>query len=80
MKEDLERAKKLREEKPKGKQVFLQKYWHKGAFHQVCPPSTRHLSYTSQNGHRTKIYSSGTTLLKPLNRLWMFLCFQQLCR
>ncbi|KAJ7456435.1 microfibrillar-associated protein MFAP1, Zn finger, CCHC type protein [Mycena latifolia] len=34
MKEDLERAQKLREEKPKGSQKFLQKYWHKGAFHQ----------------------------------------------
>ncbi|KAL4068400.1 splicing factor, Prp19-binding domain-containing protein [Scleroderma yunnanense] len=34
MKEDLERAKKLRDEKPKGQQKFLQKYWHKGAFHQ----------------------------------------------
>ncbi|KAF9066568.1 splicing factor, Prp19-binding domain-containing protein [Rhodocollybia butyracea] len=36
MKEDLERAQKLRDEKPKGQQKFLQKYWHKGAFHQVC--------------------------------------------
>lgn len=35
LKEDLEHAQKLREEKPKGQQVFLQKYWHKGAFHQV---------------------------------------------
>ncbi|KAF8807643.1 hypothetical protein BYT27DRAFT_7223445 [Phlegmacium glaucopus] len=34
MKEDLERAQKLRDEKPKGQQKFLQKYWHKGAFHQ----------------------------------------------
>lgn len=34
MKEDLERAQKLREDKPKGQQKFLQKYWHKGAFHQ----------------------------------------------
>ncbi|KAF8213687.1 splicing factor, Prp19-binding domain-containing protein [Mycena galopus ATCC 62051] len=34
MKEDLERAQKLRDEKPKGSQKFLQKYWHKGAFHQ----------------------------------------------
>ncbi|TFY80524.1 hypothetical protein EWM64_g3488 [Hericium alpestre] len=34
LKEDLEHAKKLREEKPKGAQKFLQKYWHKGAFHQ----------------------------------------------
>ena len=35
MKEDMEHANKLREEKPKGQQKFLQKYWHKGAFHQV---------------------------------------------
>ncbi|PVG04772.1 hypothetical protein CPB86DRAFT_778063 [Serendipita vermifera] len=34
MKEDLERAQKLRDEKPKMKQPFLQKYWHKGAFYQ----------------------------------------------
>jgi microfibrillar-associated protein 1 len=34
-KEDMEHAKKLRDEKPKGQQKFLQKYWHKGAFHQV---------------------------------------------
>ncbi|KAG6837213.1 hypothetical protein H0H93_013081 [Arthromyces matolae] len=34
MKEDVDRANKLREEKPKGQQMFLQKYWHKGAFHQ----------------------------------------------
>lgn len=36
LKEDLERAQKSRDEKPKGQQKFLQKYWHKGAFHQVC--------------------------------------------
>jgi microfibrillar-associated protein 1 len=35
LKEDLERAQKLRDEKPKTKQPFLQKYWHKGAFYQV---------------------------------------------
>lgn len=35
LKEDMERAEKLRAEKPKGQQKFLQKYWHKGAFHQV---------------------------------------------
>lgn len=34
LKEDMEHAKKTRE-KPKGQQKFLQKYWHKGAFHQV---------------------------------------------
>lgn len=35
LKEDLEHAEKSRKEKPKGQQKFLQKYWHKGAFHQV---------------------------------------------
>lgn len=40
LEEDLEHAKKSRNEKPKGKQVFLQKYWHKGAFHQVRSFST----------------------------------------
>lgn len=42
LKEDLERAKKSREEKPKGKQKFLQKYWHKGAFHQDDEILQRH--------------------------------------
>ena len=40
LREDMERAQKLREEKPKGQQKFLQKYWHKGAFHQVSLFST----------------------------------------
>lgn len=35
LKEDMENAKRSRDEKPKGQQKFLQKYWHKGAFHQV---------------------------------------------
>ena len=80
MREDLEHAKKLREEKPKGKQVFLQKYWHKGAFHQVCPPLTYHTPHISQNDHRTKMYLSGMTSPKPLNLLWMSLYSQQSCK
>ena len=35
LKEDMENAKRTRDEKPKGQQKFLQKYWHKGAFHQA---------------------------------------------
>ena len=35
LKEDIENAQKSRDEKPKGQGTFLQKYWHKGAFHQV---------------------------------------------
>ncbi|KAF7437345.1 hypothetical protein PC9H_004184 [Pleurotus ostreatus] len=42
LKEDLERANKTREEKPKGQQKFLQKYWHKGAFHQDADILKRH--------------------------------------
>ncbi|THH21020.1 hypothetical protein EW146_g481 [Bondarzewia mesenterica] len=47
MKEDMERAQKLRDEKPKGQQVFLQKYWHKGAFHQDEEILIRH-DYTEK--------------------------------
>ncbi|OBZ78850.1 hypothetical protein A0H81_00083 [Grifola frondosa] len=42
LKEDMERAEQLRKEKPKGQQKFLQKYWHKGAFHQDEEILTRH--------------------------------------
>ncbi|KAJ8507457.1 hypothetical protein ONZ45_g10174 [Pleurotus djamor] len=42
LKEDLERAEKTRAEKPKGQQKFLQKYWHKGAFHQDAEILKRH--------------------------------------
>ncbi|GJJ13965.1 hypothetical protein Clacol_008222 [Clathrus columnatus] len=42
LKEDLERAQKSRDEKPKGNQKFLQKYWHKGAFHQDYEILKRH--------------------------------------
>lgn len=44
LREDLARAEQTRADKPKGQQKFLQKYWHKGAFHQVPPipsPPTR---------------------------------------
>ena len=37
LREDTARAAQSRAEKPKGQQKFLQKYWHKGAFHQVRP-------------------------------------------
>ena len=40
--EDLAHAEKLRADKPKGQQKFLQKYWHKGAFHQDADVLKRH--------------------------------------
>ncbi|QRW05047.1 microfibrillar-associated protein MFAP1, Zn finger, CCHC type protein [Ceratobasidium sp. AG-Ba] len=42
LKEDQERADKSRADKPKGQQKFLQKYWHKGAFHQDAEILKRH--------------------------------------
>ncbi|TFK30674.1 hypothetical protein FA15DRAFT_579639 [Coprinopsis marcescibilis] len=42
MKEDLDHAKKSRDAKPQGQQKFLQKYWHKGAFHQDLEILKRH--------------------------------------
>ncbi|KAG8705165.1 hypothetical protein FRC09_003120 [Ceratobasidium sp. 395] len=42
LKEDQERADKSRADKPKGQQKFLQKYWHKGAFHQDADILQRH--------------------------------------
>lgn len=42
LREDLEHAERLRADKPKGQQKFLQKYWHKGAFHQDVEILKRH--------------------------------------
>ncbi|KAH9046436.1 splicing factor, Prp19-binding domain-containing protein [Lactarius hengduanensis] len=42
MKEDLADAQRSRDEKPKGGQMFLQKYWHKGAFHRDQEILKRH--------------------------------------
>jgi microfibrillar-associated protein 1 len=64
LKEDLEHANKSRDEKPKGKQLFLQKYWHKGAFHQVClssiicvyHPITFAFVVGRRDSHATQLY------------------------
>lgn len=63
LKEDLERAQKLREDKPKGQQKFLQKYWHKGAFHQVIviawdvfPRLTQLLSSGRGNSYKARFH------------------------
>ncbi|KAK2461732.1 hypothetical protein APHAL10511_006195 [Amanita phalloides] len=60
LKEDLERAHKSRE-KPKGQQRFLQKYWHKGAFHQDEDILKRH-DYTEA----TESYVDMTVLPKVM--------------
>jgi len=68
MKEDLERAHKLREDKPKGQQKFLQKYWHKGAFHQACYyPERLRVADTLIHSIRTKRFLNAMILRKQLN-------------
>ncbi|GAA5941633.1 uncharacterized protein JCM15063_001644 [Sporobolomyces koalae] len=46
LKEDTERAEKTRKDKKKGSQVFMQKYHHKGAFHQDLDILKKH-DYTA---------------------------------
>ncbi|BGP57113.1 hypothetical protein JCM8202_000555 [Rhodotorula sphaerocarpa] len=46
MKEDTERAEKTRKEKKRGQQAFLQKYHHKGVFHQDSDILSKH-DYTA---------------------------------
>jgi len=79
LKEDLERAQKLRDEKPKGSQKFLQKYWHKGAFHQESFGALLSVQiFTFIN--RTKRSSNGMTIQKQRSRLWMSLFCPKLCK
>ncbi len=66
--EDLEHAEKSRKEKPQGKQKFLQKYYHKGAFHQVreCPDNKSNGKLTDFCA-RTWKFLSDTTLPRLLS-------------
>lgn len=66
LQEDMERAEKSRADKPQGKQKFLQKYWHKGAFHQVCLSGylSNKLSDLAWPIRMLK-FSNDTTLLRP---------------
>jgi hypothetical protein len=79
LKEDLERANKLREEKPKGQQKFLQKYWHKGAFHQVCHTSFICVILSFYTCIRMRQSSHDTTTQKQLSLRWMSRCYPKSC-
>ena len=79
MKEDLEKAQKSRDEKPKGQAKFLQKYWHKGAFHQV---NTVNLLTSSRCNpsfwfNRTRRSSNDTISPRLQNQQWTCLCFHK---
>ena len=78
LKEDLERANKLREEKPKGQQKFLQKYWHKGAFHQVRHGNC-HCFFDFYTSTRTMKCSIDVTTQRLLNLRWMFRYYPKSC-
>lgn len=68
MKEDLEHAKKTREEKPKTQHKFLQKYWHKGAFHQVVCVCSHTVPTTANIPSRRTTKFSKSTIMKKLLR------------
>jgi hypothetical protein len=77
LKEDMEHANKLRADKPKGQQKFLQKYWHKGAFHQVYLLSFFARSFMLTWSNRTKKSSGNTTLPSQPSRLSTYLRCRQ---
>lgn len=78
LKEDMERANKTREEKPKGQQQFLQKYWHKGAFHQVRFTSL--FAFSHSHVFRTKTSSKNTTIQKQPSQPSMSVCYPRSCK
>jgi microfibrillar-associated protein 1 len=78
IREDTERADKLRADKPKGQQKFLQKYWHKGAFHQVGFVLATQVQATyHSNSNRTLKFLLGTTLPRRLTARSTFQCYQR---
>ena len=84
LREDMENAKRTRDEKPKGQQKFLQKYWHKGAFYQVryVPLQLPHRydAYSRVIVGRMRRSSRNTISQKLPNLLWTFRCSLRLCK
>ena len=80
MKEDLEHANSTREEKPKGQQKFLQKYWHKGAFFQASQFSRLETITHTEYFDRTKKSCLDMTLLKLRNQLSMSAFCHKSCK
>jgi hypothetical protein len=80
LKEDLEKAKKSREEKPKGQQKFLQKYWHKGAFRQVQLKFSFLFLPSNIEFSRMMKFLESTITRKQRSLWWTFRCFQKSCR
>jgi hypothetical protein len=76
MREDMEYAEATRA-REKGDMAFLQKYYHKGAFHQVSPWST--WLESSANLARTTSCSNGITPAQRRAR-WTCRCCPSSCR
>ncbi|EGU11573.1 Microfibrillar-associated protein 1 [Rhodotorula toruloides ATCC 204091] len=66
LKEDMERADKTRKEKKKGQQVFLQKYHHKGVFHQDLDILKKH-DYTAPTASTITDVSSLPAVMQKRN-------------
>lgn len=81
LREDMENAQKSRDSKPKGEAKFLQKYWHKGAFHQVSAfPSHFHTLVMRLLLSRTMKYFSAVTTRRLRSLLSMSPCFPKSCK
>ncbi|BGP42250.1 hypothetical protein JCM10449v2_006255 [Rhodotorula kratochvilovae] len=66
LKEDTERADKSRKEKKKGQQVFLQRYHHKGVFHQELDVLKKH-DYTAPTESTVTDVSSLPAVMQKRN-------------
>jgi hypothetical protein len=77
LREDMEYADATRA-KEKGQMGFLQKYYHKGAFHQVGYQDTRFYSWLTDISRRT-IYWREITLVQHKVQ-WTCQCYRRLCK
>lgn len=80
LREDMEFAEASRN-REKGEMGFMQKYYHKGAFHTVCRSHCGLIVSSrswAEDLRTTTFYNEIIPVLPSL--LWMFRCYQKLCK